>query len=105
MEKINKLIAEQCDAIKEQLIQKNIDYNNSLQNPISIFHKGNNIDGILARIDDKLNRIKQVGITDKTEDTLGDLIGYIIHLRIALQLQKDLNIPPDNFSQMYQFCS
>jgi hypothetical protein len=105
MDEINKLIADKCDALKEQLIKKNIDYNNSLQNPISIFHKGNKIEGILARIDDKLNRIKQVGITDKTEDTLSDLIGYIIHLQIALELQKDSGNSHDNFSQMYQFCS
>lgn len=89
MDEINKQIAEHCEAIKLQLIKKNIDYNNSLQNPISIFHKGNKIEGILARIDDKLNRIKQVGITDKTEDTLSDLIGYIIHLQISLKNQKD----------------
>jgi len=39
MDEINKLIANKCDALKEQLIKKYIDYNNYLQNPISIFHK------------------------------------------------------------------
>ena len=54
-----------------------------LQNPLGIFQK-NKMDGILGRIDDKLNRIKAVGINDKTEDTVSDLIGYLIHLKIML---------------------
>jgi hypothetical protein len=44
-------------------------------------------EGILARIDDKLSRIKQVGINDKTEDTMLDLIGYLILYRV--QIKKD----------------
>jgi low affinity Fe/Cu permease len=65
------------------LIQKNNDYGDSLQNPISIFQQ-NKIDGILGRIDDKLNRIKTVGLNDKTEDTIEDLIGYLIHLKLMI---------------------
>jgi hypothetical protein len=42
--------------------------------------------GIKARINDKLNRIKQVGLNDKTEDTVDDLIGYLVHLQIANKL-------------------
>lgn len=63
------------------LIEKNNDYGDSLQNPIGVFQK-NKIDGILGRIDDKLNRIKTVGINDNTEDTIKDLIGYLVHLEI-----------------------
>lgn len=70
--------------IRDNVIQKNIDYNDSLQNPLNIFQK-NKIDGILGRIDDKLNRIKAVGLNDKTEDTIEDLIGYLVHLKIALK--------------------
>jgi hypothetical protein len=44
--------------------------------------------GIKARINDKLNRIKQTGLTDVTEDTLDDLIGYLIHLNISIKLNK-----------------
>lgn len=65
------------------LIKKNNDYGDSLQNPISIFQQ-NKIDGILGRIDDKLNRIKTVGLNDKTEDTIEDLIGYLIHLKLMI---------------------
>lgn len=69
--------------LKDFLIQKNNDYGDSLQNPIGVFQK-NKIEGILGRIDDKLNRIRAVGINDKTEDTIEDLIGYLIHLKIML---------------------
>ena len=59
-----------------------------MQNPIQVFQK-NKIDGILGRIDDKLNRIKTVGINDKTEDSVNDLIGYLIHLKIMLDAEKE----------------
>jgi hypothetical protein len=85
---VNKLIELECEQLKELLIQKNIDYNNSLHNPISVFSKVSNIDGILARLDDKLNRILKKGINDKTEDTVSDLIGYLIHLKIAIKIKK-----------------
>jgi len=80
----NKRIKLFCDDLSNFLIQKNIDYNDSLQNPLGVFQK-NKIDGVLGRIDDKLNRIKKVGINDKTEDTITDLIGYLIHLKIMLE--------------------
>jgi hypothetical protein len=83
LQETNKEIEQTFNSIRDKVIQKNIDYNNSLQNPISIFHKETSINGILARIDDKLNRIHTKGIDDKTEDTIEDLIGYLIHLKIA----------------------
>ena len=69
--------------MEDTLIDKNNAYGDSLQNPIGVFQK-NKIDGILGRIDDKLNRIKSVGINDNTEDSIEDLIGYLVHLKIAL---------------------
>lgn len=80
----NKRIKLFCDDLSDFLIQKNIDYNDSLQNPLGVFQK-NKIDGVLGRIDDKLNRIKKVGINDKTEDSITDLIGYLIHLKLMLE--------------------
>lgn len=87
---VNKLIELKCDELKELLIQKNIDYNNSLQNPIQVFSKSLPIDGILSRLDDKLNRIKKKGVNDKTEDTISDILGYLIHLKIAIHLNQKL---------------
>jgi len=82
IEKVNELIEIECNNIKKGLIQKNIDYNNSLYRP-NMFSQ-NPIEGIKARISDKINRIASKGIDDKTEDSIGDLIGYLIHLKIML---------------------
>jgi len=76
-----------CDDLSDFLIQKNISYNDSLQNPIGVF-QNDKLQGILGRIDDKLNRIKKVGINDNTEDTILDLIGYLVHLKIMLNDKK-----------------
>jgi len=84
MNETNKKIKAYCDDLSKFLIQKNNDYNDSLQNPINVFQK-DKMQGILGRIDDKLNRIKSVGINDNTEDTITDLIGYLIHLKIMLE--------------------
>ena len=82
IEEVNELIEIECNKIKQELIQKNIDYNNSLYLP-NMFNQ-NPIEGIKARISDKINRIASKGIDDKTEDSIGDLIGYLIHLKIML---------------------
>jgi len=86
IEQVNKLIEIECDKIKQELIQKNIDYNNSLYRP-NMFNQ-NPIEGIKARISDKINRIASKGIDDKTEDSVGDLIGYLIHLKIMLNNER-----------------
>ena len=65
------------------LLEKNSKYGNSAVEPISIFSKQANAAAICARIDDKLSRIKNVVLNDATEDTLDDLIGYLILLKIA----------------------
>ena len=82
LEEVNNLIAKECDEFKAELIQKNIDYNNSLHRP-NIFGQ-NPIEGIKARISDKLNRILSKGLDDKTEDSFKDLFGYYIHRKIML---------------------
>lgn len=79
----NEKIEAYMNELTKFLIKKNNDYGDSLQNPIQVFQK-NKIDGVLGRIDDKLNRIKSVGINDNTEDTIKDLIGYLVHLEIML---------------------
>ena len=85
MYEVNKAITDYCTQLNDNLIKKNIAYNNSLHNPISIFQQNNTIEGICCRIDDKLNRIKCAGITGDTEDSIDDLIGYLVHLKISLQ--------------------
>ncbi len=55
------------DRIQEMLISKNKAYGSSALEPLNIFSKGKPSDSLCARIDDKLARIKNVGISDKTE--------------------------------------
>lgn len=71
--------------VEQMLLSKNASYGNSALSPIGVFSALNPVDAICARIDDKLCRIKNKGITDKTEDTISDLIGYLILLKIAIE--------------------
>ncbi len=68
------------------LLTKNQAYGDTANNPPKIFSKLTAKEGILARIDDKLSRIKKLGFEniDRTEDTLKDLIGYLILLKVEL---------------------
>ena len=66
------------------LLSKNEAYGDSALNPANIFSQGNAVDSLCARIDDKLMRIKTRGINPDTEDTVQDLIGYLILLKVAL---------------------
>lgn len=80
----NDKIKQEFDTLRDFVIQKNTTYGDSLQNPIGVFQK-EPLQGILGRIDDKLSRIKAVGVNNETEDTIGDLIGYLIHLKIMIK--------------------
>lgn len=82
-----ELIIFECEALKNLLLDKNAAYGDAVHQPGPLF----NVDpvvGIQARINDKLRRIQNKGIDDATEDSLQDLIGYLIHLRIALVRKK-----------------
>ena len=70
--------------ITNLLISKNTAYGNTALNPTNIFSKLNSSEAICARIDDKLARIKNKGINDKTEDTIDDLIGYLLLLKMSM---------------------
>ena len=77
-------IADVCNKIKALLLLKNKAYGDSALNPVRIFSKNDSMEGLLVRIDDKLSRIKNVGITSATEDTLMDLIGYLVLLKVQM---------------------
>ena len=72
-----------CNEIRDLLLAKNKAYGDSALEPDNIFSKLDSAQAICARIDDKLSRIKNVGLDDNTEDTLDDLIGYLVLLKIA----------------------
>ena len=83
------LILKVTDEMKELLISKNRAYGDSATNPSNVFSKGSPIESLCARIDDKLMRIQNKGINDKTEDTVSDLIGYLILLKVAMLKEKN----------------
>ena len=78
-------IIEEGNEVIELLLSKNQAYGDSALNPANIFARGNAIENLCCRIDDKLMRIKNRGIGVNTEDTVQDLIGYLILLRVALR--------------------
>ena len=83
-----KIIKEVITEVKDLLIEKNRAYGDSAINPSNIFSNGDALDSLGARIDDKLMRIKNTGISDKTEDTLIDLIGYLVLYKVAMIKEK-----------------
>ena len=79
-------IAAECDSLKDMLLAKNAAYGNSALEPVRCFSHGSTVDQLLVRIDDKLSRIATVGIGDAGEDTLRDLVGYLVLLRVAMPI-------------------
>ena len=74
----------EVQVITDLLKEKNAAYGNTALNPTNIFSQLNATEAICARIDDKLARIKNKGINDKTEDTVDDLIGYLLLLKMSM---------------------
>jgi len=67
--------------VREVLISKNEAYGNSALEPLRVFSSASASDGLRVRIDDKLSRLARG--SDAGEDTVLDLIGYLILLRIG----------------------
>ena len=74
-------IAITCDEVKEMLLAKNRAYGDSATSPIRVFSRADATEQLLVRIDDKLSRIAR-GHTYADEDTVLDLVGYLILLRV-----------------------
>ena len=72
-----------CNDIAELLIEKNKCYGNSALEPLNCFYKGNAETAIKVRIDDKLSRIMR-GKEYGQEDTIKDLLGYLVLLKMSL---------------------
>lgn len=89
------LITAECNAIKGMLLDKNAKYGDSALSPRRIFSRADHLEQLKVRIDDKLSRIATMGQDDADEDTVGDLIGYLVLLRVARRTVKDrLTIEP-----------
>ena len=68
--------------IETTLIEKNAAYGNSALDPVRVFSKASPEEQLLVRIDDKISRIQR-GHEYADEDTVKDLIGYLVLLTIA----------------------
>lgn len=83
---IAQQIEQECDAIKNLLVEKNKKYGNSALDPVRIFSSAPVSEQLLVRIDDKLSRIKRgAGLVSSDEDVISDLIGYLVLLKLALK--------------------
>ncbi len=88
------LIKEVARDVVMLLLEKNKAYGDTANNPPQIFSKLSAREGILARLDDKLSRVKNKGLTDKTEDTIDDIIGYLILYKVQV-IKEELNKKKD----------
>ena len=70
--------------IGKTLIAKNEAYRNSALDPVRIFSRASTEEQLLVRIDDKLSRLQR-GHEYADDDTVFDLIGYLILLRLSRQ--------------------
>jgi hypothetical protein len=80
--KTEKEISGVCKDIESLLISKNRAYGDSALEPVRMFSKANAAEQILVRIDDKLSRVSR-GHEYIGDDTIDDLIGYLVLLKIA----------------------
>ena len=73
--------------IRATLLAKNAAYGDSALNPLRIFSKASVDEQIRVRLDDKLSRLAR-GHEFGNDDTLLDLLGYVIILLIAVKRSK-----------------
>ncbi len=92
-----ELISQECDAIKAMLLDKNDKYGDSAMRPRRIFSRADHLEQLKVRIDDKLSRIATMGTDGEDEDTVGDLIGYLVLLRIARRRARQGDVVDDTF--------
>ena len=74
------------NAICDVLIEKNKRYGNSALQPLNIFYKGDAINSIAIRLDDKISRIKNSSELRKND--MFDILGYLILYSISCGLFK-----------------
>ena len=85
--KFSKELTTTIEHIKQLLLRKNTQYGDSIFNPVRVFSKGDPIEQIRVRIDDKISRMNS-SPHEYIEDTVTDLIGYLIMYQIAMRRQR-----------------
>lgn len=80
--KTENKITEVMRSIEKMLIEKNRAYGDSALEPVRVFSKTDTIEQLYVRIDDKLSRVQR-GHEYPGDDTIFDLVGYLVLLLIA----------------------
>lgn len=75
-------VRRETNAIADMLVAKNAAYGNSALDPVRVFSKASPKEQILVRLDDKLSRLAR-GSEFPGDDTIDDLIGYLILLKLS----------------------
>ena len=83
-----KKIIELTKALQDLLLYKNEKYGDSALSPKHIFYKGNAVNSVLIRLDDKLGRIMANGDNTPRVNDVADIIGYCILLLIGMGAEK-----------------
>lgn len=89
-------INRECEGIARMLIGKNRKYGNSALAPLRVFSRADRVEQLRVRIDDKLSRIATSGDSGPDEDTVLDMLGYLVLYRIAIRpeptVKQDLTV-------------
>lgn len=88
-------IRSRCNEIADFLAEKNASYGDSALHPIGVFAKGDAVDSLSVRIDDKLSRMRHAPGA-YGEDTIKDLIGYLVLLTLAIEDREHSRTAPLN---------
>jgi hypothetical protein len=75
-------ISDELQQIETFLHDKNDAYGNSALDPVRVFSRTDTAEQLRVRIDDKLSRLMR-GREYPGDDTVLDLVGYLVLLRIA----------------------
>jgi hypothetical protein len=86
LSEVQQMITEECDAVKNMLLEKNKAYGNSAIEPVRIFSKASTEEQILVRLDDKISRLSRGSAAG--EDVVNDLLGYLIILRVCRRINQ-----------------
>lgn len=92
------IVAAELESLRVMLVAKNAKYGNSALDPVRIFSKADSVEQLLVRIDDKLSRLSRGPDTPDVEDTLLDLIGYLVMLRVAQKERAKPTVKFDPYS-------
>ena len=76
-----------CDAMKDLLLYKNEKYGDSALHPNNVFYKGDSVNSIKIRLDDKIGRIKNC--TETRVNDVSDVIGYCVLLLASMGVTKE----------------